>query len=354
MHASGSAVLQALIAGYEVMTRLACAAPHRLTRVGFHASSVYGVPAAATSAALLRCAESQHVMAAMGIATSQASGIIQTVSEGGDLKAFHLGWAAHGAIYSAELAHWGVEGPMRAIEGQHGLLASFLHSGDYDLGRITRGLGSEWETMRIVEKPYPCCHFTHAIIDAALGYRAEFKDGTDAIGRVTCQVPLEAVHVVCEPWAERLAPRGPYSAKFSLPYCIAVALRDGAVRTNHFTSDALRRQDLRSLMYRVTYETDPDPNLARTYGAELVIQRLDGQTWRKRILHPTGSVDKPSSPEEIVRKFQDCVTSVIGRERAINIQNLLLHLEDVEDVSDGVSSLGVIPREVGDTITPRP
>lgn len=339
---TGGELLRAFIAGQEIMARIAAAAPHRFTLRGLHASSICGVVAAAAAAAIAEGSDEEIVSEAMGIASSQAGGVIQTVLEGGDLKSFHLGWAAMSSVWAARLAAAGIQGPRRALEGEQGLLGAFLGERFYreaDLGRLTAGLGETWETPEVIAKPYPCCHFTHAAIDAA---RAFVAGGGDArrIESIVLRVPREAVSVVCEPWQERVRADSVYSAKFSLPVICAVALRNGAV-TDRLISEALGDPEVAGLVAATRYEVDPDPNLARTYGSELRLTLgPDAEEWRSRVVFPTGSRENPVGADLVVDKFMSLVSPVLGEERAAELSDFLMSIDAQEDLGPLIAVLG--------------
>lgn len=330
---NGEQVLRAFIVGQEIMARIASTAPHRFTLRGLHASSVCGVVAAAGAVAMARGQDEGSIAHAMGIAASQASGVIQTVLEGGDLKSFHLGWAAMSSLWAARLAEAGIQGPELSLEGPQGLLGAFLGEEYFraaDLDRLSRGLGREWETLAVVPKPYPCCHFTHAIIDAA----QEFVNGggdVKSAGWVRCLVPREAVSIVCEPWSERVAPTSAYAAKFSLPFITATALSYGAV-TDANLERALTDPRVAAVANRVHYEVDDDPGLAHTYGAELQIQQGDETVWSRRVLHPTGSKQTPVPDSLVIEKFVNLVEPLTGVTAARALAERLAQLERETDL----------------------
>ncbi|MFC0529801.1 MmgE/PrpD family protein [Phytohabitans kaempferiae] len=326
----GARFLAAVVAGVEVTTRLGAAASHRFTEHGLHASSCCGTVGAAVAAAVVADLPAPRVADAIGIACSQSSGVIQTVVEGGDLKSLHLGWAAHAGIWAARLAEQGVAGPTRALDGTHGLFAALIGEG-WSRHRLTRGLGREWETANVILKPYPCCQFVHALIDAACAYRRE-RPGASP-DRIVLRLPTPARHVVCEPWADKLQPRTPYAAKFSAPYCVAAALLDGPLGLGHFSEAALARPDIRALMTRISYELDDDPELARSYGAELVIADATREPWSLRVTHPTGSPRRRAQPDVWVRKYEDAASLVLDAAGRADTRARVNALADLDDLS---------------------
>ena len=166
--ASGAEVLAAIIAGYEVICRVALALPAgehyargssdrdlRRLRRGGGGRRVFGLDADGVSAAL-------------GI-SSQASGSLQFLANGAWTKRFQVGWAAVKGLIAATLAREGFKGAAEAIEGKHGFLRAYAPNPNPE--RALQDLGTGWELMNTAVKPYPSCRYGHAGIDAALALR---------------------------------------------------------------------------------------------------------------------------------------------------------------------------------------
>jgi len=92
----------------------------------------------------------------------------------------HLGWTSHGGIIATEFARRGFTGPHTILEGKFGLYDA-LADGKYYKEKVTEGLGEKWEVSNITYKPYPCCHCTHAPVDAALYLKKKYGINPDEI-----------------------------------------------------------------------------------------------------------------------------------------------------------------------------
>src|SRR6185312_2330520 len=133
-----------------------------------HATAVCGVFGGAAAAARLAGASAEVTTSALGIAGSFAGGLFVFLDEGTATKPMHPAWAAHGAVFAAELAARGAEGPSAVLEGRFGLYHAFIDAepGSIDLEEQLSDLGERWETPRIAYKPYPVCHFIHGSLGA--------------------------------------------------------------------------------------------------------------------------------------------------------------------------------------------
>jgi len=194
----GRALVTTAVAGYEAMTRLGMAAPGEFHARGWHATAVCGTFAAALAAGRLERLDRARLTAALGIAGSFASGVIEHLEDGSWVKRVHPGWAAHSGVVAAGLARGGFSGPATILEGRFGFYRTFLRSEPDRTPFDT--LGKEWETLRIGFKPYPCCHYNHAYLDCALALRREHRIEPDSIEGIECRVPAGEVPQWRPPW----------------------------------------------------------------------------------------------------------------------------------------------------------
>lgn len=300
--ATGREVLTAAVVGWETITRIGAAAPGKFHRRGLHATGVCGALAAALIAGKLLKLDAPRLTAALGISGSQASGLFEYLADGSWVKRLHPGWAAHGGIMAAYFAKGGFTGPNTVLDGRFGFYNTLLGPGEADFSRLVRGLGREWETLRICYKPYPCCHYNHAFMDSIralmdAGLRAE------AVERVVCRISDQQIPIVCEPVAAKLAPRTDYEAKFSLMFCVAAMLSDGRVGIDTFAEDKIRDPRYLELASRVSYEVDPDSVFPHTFPGWVMVTTRDGRVLEHRTRVNKGSPENPMSSAEIREKF---------------------------------------------------
>ena len=130
-------VLTAIVAGFEVLTRLGIAAQGQLHPRGFHPTSVFGTLSSSLIAGRLYGLTTEVMASAMGLAGTMASGLLE-IGESW-LKRLNPGWAAHAGIAAALLAKEGFMGPESILEGTNGIYASHLYGATYQLEVLTRG-----------------------------------------------------------------------------------------------------------------------------------------------------------------------------------------------------------------------
>ncbi|MFN8216519.1 MAG: MmgE/PrpD family protein [Solirubrobacterales bacterium] len=297
--ASGEELVTAAVGGYEISARIGLAAPGRLHVKGFHPTSVCGVFAAAAVAARLRGLSAEQTANALGIAGSQASGLMEYLADGSQTKPLHAGWAAHAGIVAAALAAHGASGPASVLEGRFGLLAS--HVDEFDAAALTAALGERWETPAIAFKLYPCCHAGHAVLNAAeaSGLTAvDPEEVEEVVARVAGEV---AVGLVLEPAERKLAPASAYEAKFSLPYCIGALLAHGSLGVDAFTAEAIADPATLRLAALVSYEVAEFADGNEFSGG--IRARAGGRAYEASVPRPRGGPASPVAPEEIHAKF---------------------------------------------------
>ena len=234
--ADGRVAVAAVVAGMEVMIRLARALdPPRHYARGYHPTATTGVFGAAAAAARALGLDAGQTAAAFGIALSSAAGTLQFHANGAWTKRLQVGLAAEAGVRAAFLARYGFTGAADAVEGARGLLAVF--SDGAEPARATAGLGSVWETLSIGVKPYPACRFAHAAIDGLLDLRREMGlDAVEAARIAFVEVGLsrKALAAVAEPEARKRRARNVVDAQFSIYFLTAAALLTGGVRWDDY------------------------------------------------------------------------------------------------------------------------
>ena len=299
--ATGENLLDAVVVGNEVVTRLGAVVPHGFHSRGFHPTSVCGVFGATLAAAWLMELSEEQAVNALGIAGSSAAGSLEFLSGGATTKQLHPGMGAHAAVMAARMAAAGATGPATIFEGPNGLFRSYLDT-DVVVADVVGTLGAEWETANVSVKRYPCCHLSHGTMDAAGELHELVADvGVDAVASVEAVVHPDAVDIVCEPLAQKHDPHTPYEAKFSMPWSVAAVLLDGAVTVDTFAQDRIRRSDVLELARRITYVVDPSPQVAAAaQPGELGIELAGGAQQAART---PGGGDVPLTDDEMAARF---------------------------------------------------
>ena len=122
---SGERMIAAIAVGYEFSTRLA-EAIHPASRLrGFHNTPVVGVLAAAAAVGSLRGQSADCIEQGLGIAASSAAGLFAFLTNGGEIKRLHAGFAAREGLQAALLAERGMTGPTGVLESADGFFQAY-------------------------------------------------------------------------------------------------------------------------------------------------------------------------------------------------------------------------------------
>ncbi|MCG8544350.1 MAG: MmgE/PrpD family protein [Alphaproteobacteria bacterium] len=300
---SGTDALVGAAVAMELMCRLTVVAPTAVHRAGFHPTAVIGTMGAAAGVGAALGMTSKQICDALGVAGSMASGIIEYLAEGTWTKRLHPGWAAQSGIRAALMARHGFTGPRTVFEGVHGFFYTFADPAiDQDMSHLTNRLGEDWRMEKIAFKPYACGTMAQPYIDCAIRLAAEDIDAAQ-VAEIRCETGEGIVHRLWEPLAEKHRPTTPYSAKFSIPYLIAVGFIDGAVGLAQFTEERIRDAEVLELASKVNYVVDPKNEYPRNYTGHTHALMKDGSERVVRQPHLRGGSREPLTREEIIAKF---------------------------------------------------
>ncbi|MFQ5896122.1 MAG: MmgE/PrpD family protein, partial [Nitrospinota bacterium] len=302
--ADGRSLLAAAVVGYEVTARIGGAAPGGFHARGFHPTPLCGAFGAAAAGGRLLGLAPRALADALGIVGSQAAGLQEFLDDGSSVKRLHPGWAAHSGLAAAELAGRGFSGARRVLEGRFGLYAAHVEGGRFSEKTLVGELGRRWETLSISFKPYPCCHFNHAAMDAARAIARERALEPHEVEGVELLVPELVAHIVCEPLSMKKAPPTTYAALFSLPYCVALALTKRRARLEDFSEEAIRDPELLSLAGRTSYTTYASPDFPRYFPGGVRVRLRGGETLERREPINRGHPENPMAAEEVAEKFR--------------------------------------------------
>jgi len=338
--ASGRAVLEAMIAGVEVMCRVGLAVPGRFHARHYHPTALTGSFAAAAVAGKLYGLTQDQLVHAFGICGSQAGGIIEYLADGSWTKRLHPGWAAHAGVAATLLARSGFTGPESVFEGDHGFYAAF--AGGYEKTRLEgllASLGRYWELLQLTFKPYPCGSIAHPYMDCALRLRERHAIRPEQIAEIRCRTAEGPIPRLWEPLHAKHRPPNGYASKFSLPYLLAVILVKGRATLAEFTDEAVQDPTVLAVAGKVAYEVDPTIDYPRQFIGHVAVRLQDGRLLEERQDHPRGGPDFPMTREELVAKFRGNAALAVPDEQSARVIRIVEGLAAQEHVTALMDSL---------------
>lgn len=306
--AAGALVVAALVGAYEVTLRIGAAVRHGFHRRGFHATAVCGVFGAALGTARVLGLSRTQAVHALGIAGSLSAGSLEFLHTGATTKQMHPGFAAQAGIQAARLAQAGMTGPKTILEGRDGFYRAYADA-EVSPERLTDGLGDRWELTRITIKPYPACQLSHASLDAVVAAGTPGTVDPQQIQHITVDVPADGAAIVCEPRPDKLRPRTPYEAKFSLPWSAAALVIDGALTPQTFHPSQLDRGDIAELAQKVTHRVVPGDVAAATAPGSAEVVLTDGTRMVGWVPQSRGGPEQPLASHDLRAKLTGCVGS---------------------------------------------
>ncbi|MEX0694400.1 MAG: MmgE/PrpD family protein [Rhodospirillales bacterium] len=293
---SGTDFIMALALGIEATLRIGNAiSPGHYAR-GWHITATCGVFGSALAAGKILGLDAAHLNFALGTASAQSSGLVETL--GFMAKSIGVGGAARGGLLAALLAEKGLDGPDRPLEGPRGFLSVTGDNPNYR--EVTHGLGSRWEVLCNIHKPYPCGVVLFSVIDACM---ALLEDGDVAIDRIV-RITLFG-HPLLRQRADRPDVSTGREAQVSAQHAVAATLVFGAAGLQQFTDAAVN--DPRVLAFREKVVMHDDGEVDVT-GVHMVIETADGAAHEISIDGARGTDARPLSDDEIEQKFRTLVS----------------------------------------------
>jgi 2-methylcitrate dehydratase PrpD len=324
---SGKILLESVIAGYEVEIAVGKAVNPSHYRF-WHTTGTCGTFGATVAACKVLGLNRDGIVNALGIAGTHAAGLIEVF--GTSSKALNPGRAARDGVVAALLAKKGFTGPKTIFEGEKGFFKATCAEKDYEKG--FRELGLTYEITRNGFKRHASCGHTHAAIDAILALKDELRLSAEDVAEIEVGTYRDAFEIV----GKNYEPRSPAEAKFSLPYCIAVALLDGSVSLKQFKHDRVNSSDVKGLSRKVKVYVDEevDALYPRKLGAKVRVKTKDGRVHEKLVEVAKGNPENPLSTHEIINKFMELATLKMDVDACKRLVEVVMRLEKVDNVKE--------------------
>lgn len=298
---SGRALLRALVAGYELESRLARAMnPSHLQR-GFHTTGTLGPLGAALACGLLTGLDAGRLADALGLAALQSAGLLEVLHSGAMAKPLNPGKAAQAGVLAAELAARGAQGPRSALEGPNGLFRAMADGVDTEV--LFDGLGTQ--PALILDqyvKLHAACRHIHPALDGLLGLMTEHRlQATDITA-----VDVDTYPVAVDFCGSADLPTTPEGAKFSFGLSLALAAHWGDALEHRYTAANVADGSVRHWAAQV--RSQPSTRWADAYprerGASLVLHTRDGRRLAFSQALAKGEPECPATDVDLHTKFR--------------------------------------------------
>jgi 2-methylcitrate dehydratase PrpD len=325
LEAGGTAVGEAIAAGYDLMTRFGAAldGPAILYRGIWptYFAAPFGV--AAVAARLLELTEGQAAHA-LAIALALASPAIGRPTGTSTSRWFAIGNAARNGVAAAFAAQKGFSGDLRLFEGE-------FFPGVYrlspDIGALAEGIEARPAVAQTSFKPWCAAKQTMA---AAQALREIIEDGVPLaeIESVAVGVPPPYLKMI----DHGVVPGERMSYLTSAPYQVALAGLDPDANLDLRQAQNGLPQAVERFMAKISVV--PDPDLLRHYPqcwpARLVVETAKGRR-EKLVLHVPGDPERPFDELQIAVKFWRLTSPLVGERSTEDLLRLSLAALDGEN-----------------------
>ena len=332
--ASGSQLITAIVAGYEVAIRIAEAITPSHYKI-WHTTGTCCTFGAAAAVGKILGLNKEEMINALGSAGTQASGLWEFITDSAMSKHLHPGKAAFNGALAAYSAQKGFTAAQKILEGDRGFFAATAPEVDYS--KLTDGLGDK-TSYKISENSYKfhsSCRHTHATLDAVINLRETVQFAPEDIANIevnTYQVSLDIT--------ENYHPTTIYGAKFSLPFCASLGAVKGSAGLDDFTEDNLNDSIIRNMMTKVKLVVDPeiDKLYPGKWPVRVEISLNNGEKYTKIGLYPKGDPENPFTPAEFREKFRQLASLRLQSDETQRLLDSIEKMEQITDVTDLIPS----------------
>lgn len=345
--ASGAQVLTAIVAGYEVMTRVgnainAGSARMSHHRKGYHPTATCGVFGAAAVTAKLLGLSVAEIVRSLGVASSFASGLSESLTDGTDVWRAHGGIAAHNGVLATMLAQAGLTGPIAALDGQRGFCRAFT-DGNYDAEAFERDLGDRFLIVDAAFKLHNTAHVWALPLDALAMLRAQHGFQAADVESMVVTFPQTWTAIMDDPTGATYAPVSYAQATNNLRFCMAVGLHEGTVYIEQFSDARLHDPVILATAQRVLPR--PDAALGRIFEStdkaptDLEVVLKSGAHYQIHVDYPRGCPQNPATQAELEAKFEALAHTVLPRPALQRFQEVLRTLETIPHIQELIAPL---------------
>lgn len=335
-HASGAALLRAVITGYELTCRVPKALGIQRGRQLGYSSHGYGpVFGAAAAIASLRRYPPATVNHMLSYCAQQTSGSLQWLLDVGHVeKSFvFAGMPARNGVHAALLAEAGFTGVPDSLDARGGWFSSRMfaaESSDFNPRYLVEELGQRFELPLVAYKRFPVGGPVQPVVQAMLELLPRVRHGV--IARIEIEMPGNV-----EVFARAEMPA------LNVPYLCSVIAIDGELRFD--VADSLERRStdvaVGQLMPRVHVAHDPAQEaVPRKESARVTVRMEDGRVESTFVEHVRGFPHDPMTRGDVVAKAHALMSGVLGRAKSEALIELALGVDRLPDAEVLATSLG--------------
>ena len=309
---NGKEFLEAIVVGYEIAIALGKGINPSHRNHGFHSTGTIGSFAAAAASCKIMNLDFKETVNALGLAGTQAAGLLESDHAGTMGKHLHAGRAVQSGRISAILSEKGFTGAASIVEGKEGFLKAmcgekvFENSTEIE-NQIKSDLG-QFHIINVYLKKYPVCRHLHSTIDSAVDILNELNIQSienQKIKKITVQTYKTAAE------HDNYCPSSIESIRQSLPISLAIALNKGELTLENieeFENNSQFKREILETAKKVSIEINKDLDCLQPQKrpSKVLIEVNDSndqKTFEKITFLPKGEPENPFTKKEIINKF---------------------------------------------------
>ena len=228
------------------------------------------------------------------------------------------------------MASEGFKGPEAAFEGKWGFLHAYAD--DAKAEEATAELGERWETLNLAVKPYPSCRYSHAPMDGLIQLKNEHGIDADEVEEVEVGLAETGWKIIGNPEEGKHDPKSVVDGQFSMPFCAAVVLREGAMVWDDYAKH-IEDSDTLALCRKVNVSVDPRAEeLAPDYMAGTVRIKTKSDEYETLVKVALGEPENFMSETQFRGKFDGLCEPYLGAKQSGKLADALMHLEEANSL----------------------
>ena len=236
--------------------------------------------------------------------------------------------AVQSGVFAALMAQKGYSGTEAVFEGKEGFMDVF--GPDWDMEKLTGGLGSSFKILECSMKAFPTEALTHSHITTTLKVVKENDISYDKIDEVTVTTIARACDILFDP--HKYKPESRETADHSLPYCIAAALVDHQVTTNSFSDEKLKDPRIWEVINKIKGKASKEfeAMFPAKQPSKVEVKTTDGKKFEAYLEYPKGDPREPMSEEDLQAKFNALSEGLLSKERQNKVKKMVFACEKMD------------------------
>lgn len=366
---SGKEFITSMVVGYQIAIIIGIMVNPEHRNRGFHSTGTCGTLGAAAAAASALKLNEEQTINTMGLAGTQAAGLLESDHSGSMGKHLHTGKAAQSGVLSALLAKQGFSGSETILEGDEGFLKAMAGICAQDkfsnlekFSDINLFSNLNMEKFRILDvyfKIYPVCRHLHSSIDALLDI---IHDNNLKFGEIE-EIIVKTYKIAAD--HDDYHPSTLEAVRQSLPFSLAIAVLSGRrwenqpklnepgmsyhlnpnepglnnflELDNSMMNDPILMKKITNISQKIVIEHDNDfDNIYPDKRPSEVVVKVKNVFYEKRVDLPRGERENPLKKSELIEKFHNLNPDVNGE--IFQIIDKIESYNDMNDFMDVINS----------------